>query len=386
MTSHQDWDPRAPEVLADPIAAYDRMRQRCPVAHSDYLHHSVFRHADVMRILADHETFSSQASRHVSVPNSMDPPEHTAWRALIEPYFGPDRMAAFEPECRRLCAELVAALPRNASTEIMFGLAHPFALRMQCAFLGWPDSLHEPLRQWIHKKNVATLSGDTHAIAAVATEFDQTIRDLLKERRQAGDRAPDDATTRLMRETIHGRAPTEDEIVSILRNWTVGELGTMASSVGIIAYYLAAHPDLQDRLRRDPSLVRPANDEILRIHAPLIANRRTPTCPVQVGDSHIRPGERLTLIWASANRDEAVFGDPDEFRLDRDPSLNLLYGAGIHACPGAPLARLELEAMIQALLAGTRALEPSEEHPPIPAIYPASGYRQAILMLRHDTA
>ena len=384
MTSHQDWDPRAPEVLADPIAAYDHMRRRCPVAHSDYLHHSVFRHADVMRILMDPQTFSSQASRYVSVPNSMDPPEHTAYRALIEPYFGPDRMVEFEPTCRRICAELVSALPRNSSTEIMFGLAHPFALRMQCAFLGWPDSMHEPLLQWIHKKNVATLSGDSHAIAAVAMEFDETNRDLLKARRRAGDQAPDDVTTRLMHETVNGNPLAEEEIVSILRNWTVGELGTMASSVGIIANYLANHPDLQDRLRRDPDLVRPANDEILRIHAPLIANRRTPTCPVRVGGTQVQPGERLTLIWASANRDETVFGDPDEFRLDRDPSLNLLYGAGIHACPGAPLARLELEAMIQALLADTRRLEPSDEHPPMPAIYPASGYRQAILMLRHD--
>ncbi|MGB6241779.1 MAG: cytochrome P450 [Castellaniella sp.] len=384
MTSHQDWDPRAPDVLADPIAAYDAMRQRCPVAHSDYLHHSVFRHADVMRILMDPATFSSQASRHVSVPNSMDPPEHTAYRAVIEPYFGPDRIADFEPTCRRICTELVAALPRNASTEIMFGLAHPFALRMQCAFLGWPDSLHEPLLQWINKKNVATLSGDSHAIAAVATEFDQTIRDLLKVRRQAGAQAPDDVTTRLMHETVQGRLLTEDEIVSILRNWTVGELGTMASSVGIIASYLATHPDVQDQLRRDPALVGAANDEILRIHAPLIANRRTPTCPVQVGNTRIQPGERLTLIWASANRDEAVFGDPDAFRLDRDPALNLLYGAGIHVCPGAPLARLELVAIIQALLANTRSLAPSEEHPPMPAIYPASGYRQVILRLRHD--
>ncbi len=140
MNAPQDWDPRAPEVLADPIAAYDHMRRRCPVAHSDYLHHSVFRHADVMRILLDHETFSSQASRHVSVPNSMDPPKHTAYRQLIEPYFGPDRMAAFEPVCRRLRADLVAALPRNEHVEIMFGLAHPFALRMQCAFLGWPTA------------------------------------------------------------------------------------------------------------------------------------------------------------------------------------------------------------------------------------------------------
>ena len=383
MTSSQDWDPRTPEVLADPIAAYDHMRRRCPVAHSDTLPHSVFRHADAMRILLDHETFSNQASRHVSVPNSMDPPEHTVWRQLIEPYFGPDRMAAFEPVCRQICADLVAALPRNAPVEIMSGLAHPFALRMQCAFLGWPDSLHAPLQQWIQKKNAATLSGDAQALAAIATEFDETIRALLQTRRDAGDQAPDDATTRLMRETVYGRALAEDEIVSILRNWTVGELGTMASSVGIIAHYLASHPELQDRLRRQPALVRAANDEILRIHAPLIANRRATTCPVDIGGTPIPAGERVTLIWASANRDESVFGDPDECRLDRDPGLNLLYGAGIHVCPGAPLARLELEAMIQALLAGTRALAPVAGQPPMPAIYPASGFRQAVLQLHH---
>lgn len=384
MNTAQDWDPRSIEVLADPIAAYDRMRSRCPVAHSNYLHYSIFRHADVMRILLDPQTFSNQASRHVSVPNSMDPPEHTAYRQIIDPYFSPERIAEFEPICRRICTELVAALPRNDLTEIMFGLAHPFALRMQCTFLGWPDSLHEPLLQWIHKKNVATLSGDSHAIAAVAMEFDATIRALLKMRRDAGDQAPDDATTRLLHETVNGRPLTEEEIVSILRNWTVGELGTIASSVGIIACYLARRPDLQGHLRRQPNLVRPANDEILRMHAPLIANRRTPTCPVRVGNTQIQPGERLTLIWASANRDETAFGDPDKFRLDRDPALNLLYGAGIHACPGASLARLELEAIIQALLADTRAMESISNQPPIPAIYPASGYQQALLLLRHS--
>ena len=383
MSPHQDWDPRAPEVLADPIGAYDQMRQRCPVAYSDYLHYSIFRHADVMRVLLDHGTFSSQASRFVSVPNSMDPPQHTAYRKLIEPYFSDKRMQVFAPVCRQICADLVLTLPDAAPVELMLSLAHPFALRMQCAFLGWSEKLHEPLLQWIHKKNVATLSGDTHAIAAVATEFDDTIRALLDQRRKAGDQAPDDVTTSLLRAQVDGRALTEDEIVSILRNWTVGELGTMASSVGILAHYLAHHPTLQDQLRRNPQLVRAANDEILRIHAPLIANRRTPTCPVKLGDKEIAAGERLTLIWASANRDEAVFGDPDEFRLDRDPNLNLLYGAGIHACPGAPLARMELEAMVQALL-DAFVLKPVAGESAKPAVYPASGFRQVVLELQRN--
>lgn len=382
-----DWNPRDPAVVADPLSAYDRMRRRCPVAHSDYLDWSVFRHADVMRALSDPDTFSSHTSRRVAVPHSMDPPEHAAYRAIIDPYFSPERMAEFRPACRRLCAERVAALPTDEPVEIMAALAYPFALRVQCAFLGWPDTVHEPLRQWLHKKNAAVTAGNREAIAAVATEFDRTIRELLAVRRGAGAAAPDDATTRLMRETLHGRALTDTEIVSILRNWTVGELGTLAASVGIIVVYLAHRPELQERLRRHPERIVAANDEILRIHPPLIANRRRTTCPVHMGGRMIERGERLTLLWASANRDEAVFGDPDAFRPDRDPGLNLLYGAGIHACPGARLARLELEAVVRALLRATRALEPAGGESPAPAAYPAGGYRHAhVVLRRHENA
>lgn len=115
-------------------------------------------------------------------------------------------------------------------------------------------------------------------------------------------------------------------------------------------------------------------DEVLRIHAPLIANRRVVVRPVEIGGHHLQHGERITLMWASANRDEAIFGNPDEFRLDRDPTQNLLYGAGIHACPGAPLARLELCLIMEELLKGTRQIELVPDKEPVKAIYPASGF------------
>src|SRR5690606_29816195 len=123
---------------------------------------------------------------------------------------------------------------------------------------------------------------------------------------------------------------SDEALISILRNWTVGELGTIAASVGILVHYLATHPALQEQLRKQPELLSPAIDEILRIHPPLIANRRITTRPVELGGRHLDAGERVSILWASANRDAAIFGDPDGFRLDRDPSLNLLYGAGIH--------------------------------------------------------
>ena len=380
--SCETWDPRAPEVLADQYSAYDRMRRRCAIAYSEYLQYSVFRHADVTRILADPATFSSKASAHVSVPNSMDPPQHGAYRRIIDGYFGEEAMARFAPDCRALCHELVERLLADGECEVMTALAYPFAIGAQCAFMGWSAALQASLREWIAKKNAATLSGDTAANAAVALEFDQTIRRQLDLRRQAGAGRAQDVTARLLGETVAGRALHDEEIVSILRNWTVGELATIAASVGIIIHYLAAYPGVQDMLRRDPRLIGAANDEILRIRAPLIANRRVTTRTVRVGGVQLQAGARLTLIWASANRDETVFGDPDEFRLDRDPSLNLLYGAGIHACPGAPLARLELQTIVEALLAGGRRYELAPGTAPAMAHYPIGGFSHVTLRIR----
>lgn len=375
-----DWDPRSDAVLDDQIAAYDAMRQRCPVAHSDYLHWSLFRHDDVLRVLNDHQTFSSAASTHLSVPNGMDPPQHADYRRIIEPYFSPQRMDTFAPRCRDIAANLVLNLPEDGETELMAALAQDFALQLQSAFLGWPASMHEPLRAWTRKNHKATLARDKIAMGEVALEFDGYIKDLLSVRRDAGSEAPDDITTSLLREPIGDRLLGDDEIVSILRNWTVGELATMSACVGILAHYLAGHPELQQQLRQQTALLPAAIDEILRIHAPLIANRRVTTRPVEIGGHELAAGERITVIWASANRDEAVFGDPDAFRLDRDPAHNLLYGAGIHICPGAPLARLELRIIMEELLQRTSlmTLVPGKEA--IRMVYPGSGF--AALPLR----
>jgi cytochrome P450 len=148
----------------------------------------------------------------------------------------------------------------------------------------------------------------------------------------------------------------------------------MASCVGILVQYLAERPELQQGMRQQPGLLPAAIDEILRMHAPLIANRRIVRKDVEIAGRRLAARDRVTLIWASANRDESVFGDPDEFRLDRDPELNLLYGAGIHVCPGAPLARMELTIVLGTLLARTRRIAPIPGKAPVKACYPASGF------------
>jgi len=149
-----------------------------------------------------------------------------------------------------------------------------------------------------------------------------------------------------------------------------------------LVHYISEHADLQRRLRAQPSLLPAAIEEILRIHGPLVANRRITTHPVEMGGRKIGAGERISLIWISANRDGRVFEDPDAFRLDRDPAANLLYGAGIHVCPGAPLARMEMRVSMEELLARTTRIDPIPDRPPASAVYPASGFATLPLRIR----
>lgn len=370
----RDWDPQSEEVARAPLAAYDDMRRRCPVAYSEFLGWSLFRHQDVVRVLLDHETFSNAVSRHLSVPNGMDPPEHTPYRRIIEPYFSAERMTAFEPVCRDIVVGLVRDLSVHGELEFVARTAMPFAEQVQCAFLGWPSSLHGRLATWTRKNHAATQARDRQAMSAIALEFEELIDHLIETRLRDDTHSKSDITAALMNEKVWGRPLSNEEVASILRNWTVGEIGTISASIGILVQFLAEHPELQRQLRCEPDLLPPAIEEILRIHGPLVSNRRVTTRPVEIGGKKIGEGERISVNWISANRDETVFDDPDSFRLDRDQSENLLYGAGIHICPGAPLARLELRVFLEEILAHTREITPVPGKPATPALYPAGGF------------
>ncbi|MBE2204341.1 MAG: cytochrome P450 [Chthoniobacterales bacterium] len=383
-TSHPepDWNPTSPEVQRDQRAAYDEMRHRCPVAYSEFMGWSLFRHEDVLRVLLDHRTFSSAVSQHLSVPSGMNQPEHTPYRRIIESYFSAPRMAAFEPNCRGIATRLVRDLNVRREVEFMAEAALPFAVQVQCAFLGWPAALQEPLVRWTRKNHEATLAQDRKAISEIALEFEGIIDDLLETRLQANAGPEADITAALMHENVWGRPLSNEELASILRNWTVGEIGTISASVGILTHYLAEHADLQKQLRAQPDLLPAAIEEILRLFGPLVSNRRITPRPVEIGGRKIAAGERITLMWISANRDESVFADPDSFRLDRDYSKNLLWGAGIHVCPGAPLAQLEMKVFLEALLAHTQDITTNPQASPTLAVYPASGFATLPLRIR----
>ena len=371
MIREPDWNP---EVLKGQAAAYDDMRGKCPVAYSDGLGWSIFGHQQVSQILHDPETFSSEVSSRLAVPNGMDPPRHTPYRRLVESYFSDTAMQAFEPICRRIAEELVNRLVNGAQVDFMADFAPVFALNVQCAFVGWPCEFREPLRRWIRKSQQASLSGDKMAAASVGLEFEAMVAAILGARRAVGAQDLKDPIDRLMAETIDGQSLATEEIASILRNWTAGELASISAAVGILVEFLARDVTLQQQLRQRPVGLPSAIEEILRIHAPLTSNRRKVSRDTILGGRHLARGDRVTLMWPAANRDEAVFERSGECLLTRDQSANLLWGAGIHICPGVPLARLELRIIMECLLAGTRQWRLPVSHPATPAVYPTAGF------------
>jgi cytochrome P450 len=387
MSNHPipDWDPRDISVLGDQRHEYDKMRERCPVAYSHFLDWSLFRHEDIINVLADPETYSS-ASKRSAVPNGMDPPEHTRYSRALAPYFRPEQMNALEPDCRRIAVDLLQAILARGDAEVDFipAFAQPLPIKTLCAFLGWPSETWENLRGWTHGNQEVAFSRNKEAGAALAREFTGYVMDALRIRREAagaGRAGIPDITTSIMELTVNGVRLSDEQIVSVLRNWTAGQ-GTVAASLGILVYYLAGHPDMQQQLRREPALLPAAIDEILRADGPLVANRRSTTREVEIAGRKIDSGEKLSVNWISANRDGRTFDDPDTVRLDRDPADNLLFGGGIHYCLGAPLARLEMRVAMEELLARTTTIALGAADLQRRHIYPSNGFGELPVRLR----
>ncbi|UJP40284.1 cytochrome P450 [Cellulomonas palmilytica] len=380
-TPRADWNPRGPRVRRDPLAAYDALRTHCPVAHGPDGAWTLFSHADVTGTALDHSTFSNAVSRHLQVPNGLDGAEHTTFRAVVDRYFTPERMAAVEPVVVQVADELVGTLDVPGPVDAV-ALGARFAVRAQSAWLGWPADLEEELLAWVAENRAATRSRDRARTAAVAAHFTRIITALTAARR--GDEAPDDVTTELVRDRVDGRPLTDEEVVSILRNWTGGDLASMALCVGVVLTYLADHPDLQAHLRAgvpDRELDR-VLDEILRIDDPFVSNRRIATQSVTIGGREVAAGDQVLVHWTAANRDPRVFGDPDGFDPDAHAPYNLVWGIGKHVCPGRPLATLELRALTRAVLAATTAVEPDPARARERERPPAGGWASAPLVLR----
>lgn len=373
------WEPLSDEALKNQRDTYDQMRRACPVARSPR-GVTLLRHADVVAAASDPATFSSAVSAYRQVPNGLDPPEHAAFRAVVDSFFTPERMAALEPRVQVCADRIVSALPRDRTVEAVTEIGYPFAVQAQTTWLGW-QGVEEELVRWMGENHAAARSADRSRLARVAEAFDAIVSAQVRRRRELGPAAPDDPTTELLHVRVGGQPLGDVDIVSILRNWTAGDLGSIAAALGVVVHFLATHPDVQEQLRADAAALPLAIDEMLRIDDPFLVNRRVVARTTRVAGHTLEPGTRIFLNWTSANRDEAVFGDPDEYRPAENAAANIVYGRGIHVCPGRPLATLDLVVATRTLLRAASRIDLAPDAEPERETYPVGGWRRVPIRL-----
>ena len=360
----------------DPLAySHDVHEQGCPIVHDDAGDIVVVGHAEATRVAQDAETFSSAVSRYLQIPNGLDGDKHSAFRRLLDNYLNADEVARYSADFHRVAREVIDGYLANApaagdevSVDAVQDLGYDFAVRAMVAWLGWPRAIEPRMKEWVEKNAAATRSGQQHRTARVAQEYDEIINEVVGEVRAAGQ---DCVTYRLINDTSLGRELEFEEIVSILRNWTGGDLGSMAKCVGVLLHALAKNTAMQEHIRSGVSseeLVALV-DEILRIDDPFVSNRRVTTCPATVGGKQVDEGQRVYLHWTAANRDPETFADPDGFDPEGNAEKNLVWGTGPHACPGKDLSMVEIGAFVAELLAvatvqaSSQAGAERDEHP-----------------------
>lgn len=389
---------------SDLRALTDNLRQQHDVIKNEAGEWVLLCHADVVAAALDDQRFSSQVSRFLQVPNGLDGAEHEHFRALIDSYLSKDALMPYVPVFKKVATELMSELPKGKTLNAVDDIGAVFAVRAQCAWLGWPAELEPRLLQWMRDNHSASRSKDNARMAQVAQDFDDIIRLVISPYRNADAMAGmfnasiaknsidvnsvninsidmNSITAKLCCERINGRELSEAELVSILRNWTGGDLGSIALCVGVIIAYIAQHPEqVNVWTKASDSELEAIIDEILRIDDPFVSNRRITTCPVAISAYKLPKGARVQLNWTSANRDEVVFGD-NGFAPEAHAAANLVYGIGKHVCPGRVLATWQLRIATQALLTYFKDLQlaadfPLEREPP-----PLSGYSNVPVVL-----
>ncbi|HSN43593.1 MAG TPA: cytochrome P450 [Propionibacteriaceae bacterium] len=366
------------------LRAYtDELRPQHPVVRNVLGEWVLLRHDLVTEAALDHDRFSNAVSRHLHVPNGLDGTEHTAMREALDPFLSVEALAPYVADFERIASDLMDSLPRGETLDAVSQIGATFAVRGQSVWLGWPPEFEDRLAAWVAENREATRSSDRSRTRQVAEDFDAIIHAVLASTRLQPAGGGPDVTTQLASTTVDGRPLTEPEIVSILRNWTGGDLGSIALCVGVLVYFLATHPEAQTRLRAgvpDDELDA-VIDEILRIDDPFVSNTRVTTCPVQVGGADIPAGARVKLNWTSANRDEGTFVDPDAVDASGNAAKNLVYGLGKHACPGRLLSTIDLRIATRALLASTTSITLAPDAPAEREVAPVGGWRRVPVIL-----
>ena len=365
--------PADPDFIADPYPTYERLRKGPRVAYDEGTDHFlVTRHEDVSALLRDrrlgrsylHVATHEEMARPPDKPElqpfwhlvrsgilDMEPPDHTRVRALVSKAFTPRFVESLRPRVAQICERLVNSVEGLAEFDLLPNIAEPLPVTVIAEMLGIPEPDHHLLRPWsadICKMYELNPGPDAERDAVRASvEFSDYLRALSRDRRADPG---DDLISALTQVLDDGKRLTEDELIGtcvLLLN--AGHEATV--NLTTIGWWsLFRNPDQLGRLRADLSLLPTAVEELLRFDTPLQLFERWVLEPVELDGQTIPRGAELGLVFGSANRDPAAFDEPDRFDIGRSPNPHVTFGAGVHFCLGAPLARIELISSFGALL------------------------------------
>ena len=290
-----------------------------------------------------------------------DPPVHTRLRRLVNAAFKPAVVQALRTRVAAITAELLAALPvgDDATFDLMPMLAQPLPVRVICDVLGLPADDFAQTKQWADALALIVepviRRADRVAADSAAIEMVEYLRAHIARHRAVGERDDLLGTLVAAHDADHG-ALSEDELLGNLILLFVAGHETTTNLLGNGLLTLLRHPQALARLRADPQAMPGAVDEMLRYESSVNMVVRHVVEPYAIGDSVVPSGDAILFMTGAANRDPAVFADPDRFDIARSPNPHLAFGAGIHYCVGAPLARLEAEVAFEQLLRHRPAL------------------------------
>ena len=338
---------------ADP---FRQARAEAPVLPCEFQGETVpmiLRHADVRAAAKDWKTYSSDAPFRVPIPSEedvrsmrqlpieTDPPDHTEFRKIVEPFFKRAKEPEVVDKVEALIARLVDEALQRESIEIVREFALPLQSHALTYLLNCSEAEAETWISWgIH---VFRDGGD-------GVKKGAALEDYLQAKFDEAEKSPgEDFFSALTKATFQGRSLTQEEMMGYANLAFAGGRDTIIHSVSSVVAHLARNEDDFEFVRAEPKRVVHAAEEIFRVYMPLTHIGRV--CPVDT-DVHGFPakaGGRVSLGWASANRDETVFEAADEVRLDRKPNPHLAFGFGAHLCLGAPHARLIVRTLLKVL-------------------------------------
>jgi cholest-4-en-3-one 26-monooxygenase len=356
-----------------PHALFKRLRAECPVHWTQHLNEypdeagfwSVTRAEDVHTVSRDWRTYSSElggvTAANVAFPLElvqamfigMDPPKHDRLKMLFQAGFTPKRIAAHEAAIRTIVTDVLGRLEDRDTADLVSDVAQPVVSRVIGSFMGIPP---EDDARWAALMNSALGAGDPDlnplgidGIQEVEIpEMFERVRQMIEARRE---NPTDDLTSVLVHAEIDGHRLEEHEIVmGFFLLVAAGNDSTKATYCsGMRA--LMEHPDQRQLLLDDPSLIPSAVEEALRMFPAFAHFRRTATSDTELAGQKIRKGEKVVMWYASSNRDETRYEDPDRFDVTRNPEHQAFGAGGRHFCLGTALARLELRIMFEETLA-----------------------------------